>query len=120
MLLEGKAAVISGGASPRGIGLTTARLFAQHGATVEVAEIDPERAAALAGTAHAEVVDVRDGEQVRAWAADVLVSVVRSGVVIRAGSVAMLQRDSQMRRPATSAEQADSDARLDEGGIHGS
>ena len=32
MLLDGKAAVISGAASPRGIGRATARLFAGHGA----------------------------------------------------------------------------------------
>jgi len=33
-LLEGKFAIITGGASPRGIGKATARLLAEHGATV--------------------------------------------------------------------------------------
>ena len=40
MLLEGKVAVISGAASPRGIGLATARLFAQHGARVAILDLD--------------------------------------------------------------------------------
>ena len=39
--LEGKVAVITGAAS--GIGLATARLFARHGATVVVADLDDER-----------------------------------------------------------------------------
>jgi NAD(P)-dependent dehydrogenase (short-subunit alcohol dehydrogenase family) len=40
MLLAGKVAVISGAASPRGIGLATARLFAQHGARVAILDLD--------------------------------------------------------------------------------
>jgi NAD(P)-dependent dehydrogenase (short-subunit alcohol dehydrogenase family) len=39
MLLEGKVAVISGAASPRGIGLATARLFATHGARVAILDL---------------------------------------------------------------------------------
>ncbi|HYH70599.1 MAG TPA: SDR family NAD(P)-dependent oxidoreductase [Methyloceanibacter sp.] len=50
MLLEGKAAVISGGASPRGIGLTTARLFAQHGARVAILDLDASGAKAAAAS----------------------------------------------------------------------
>ena len=40
MLLAGKVAVISGAASPRGIGLATGRLFADHGARVAIADLD--------------------------------------------------------------------------------
>ena len=45
MLLDGKIAAISGGASRRGIGLATARLFAAHGARVAILDIDGEAAA---------------------------------------------------------------------------
>jgi NAD(P)-dependent dehydrogenase (short-subunit alcohol dehydrogenase family) len=40
MLLKGKVAAISGAASRRGIGLATARLFAGHGASVAILDLD--------------------------------------------------------------------------------
>jgi len=40
MILRGKTAVISGAAGKRGIGLATARLFAEHGARVAILDID--------------------------------------------------------------------------------
>lgn len=55
MLLGDKVAVISGAASHRGIGLATARLFAQHGASVAIFDIDEagaRRAAAELGPQH--------------------------------------------------------------------
>jgi NAD(P)-dependent dehydrogenase (short-subunit alcohol dehydrogenase family) len=55
MLLAGKVAVISGAASPRGIGLATARLFAAHGARVAILDLDETAAQAAAdglGTGH--------------------------------------------------------------------
>jgi NAD(P)-dependent dehydrogenase (short-subunit alcohol dehydrogenase family) len=70
-LLDAKVAVVTGGGD--GIGGAIARLFAQHGALVEIAEIDPERArrnaaaiAAAGGAARAHVVDVtRDADVAR-------------------------------------------------------
>lgn len=53
MLLDGKVAVISGAASPRGIGLATARLFAAHGARVAILDLHGfDEAAAGLGPGH--------------------------------------------------------------------
>ncbi len=53
MLLHGKVAVISGAASPRGIGLATARLFAAQGARVAILDLaGSEEAAAGLGPEH--------------------------------------------------------------------
>ncbi len=55
MLLAGKTAVISGAASPRGIGRATALLFAEHGARVSILDLDTagaEQAAKDLGAAH--------------------------------------------------------------------
>ncbi len=55
MLINGKTAVISGAASPRGIGFATARLFAQHGARVAILDLDEtgaQHAAAELGGGH--------------------------------------------------------------------
>jgi NAD(P)-dependent dehydrogenase (short-subunit alcohol dehydrogenase family) len=48
MLLDGKTAVISGAASVRGIGLASARLFAEHGARVAILDLDEKAARAAA------------------------------------------------------------------------
>src|SRR6266498_2285750 len=62
-LLDGKVAVVTGGGD--GIGGAISRLFAEHGALVEIGEIDPDRAerkraeiTAAGGTVRAHVVDV--------------------------------------------------------------
>ena len=56
MLLKGKIAIITGGASPRGLGLATARLFAEHGAKVIILDLDAnmssEAAKSLKGRGH--------------------------------------------------------------------
>jgi NAD(P)-dependent dehydrogenase (short-subunit alcohol dehydrogenase family) len=76
-LLADRVAVVTGGAA--GIGAATARLFAQHGALVIIADIDDESAqqtvdeiAASGGSALAVVTDVRDAEQVAGLARSVL------------------------------------------------
>ena len=66
MLLSGKTAVISGAASPRGIGLATAQLFAAHGARVAILDLDAGQsadAAAGIGRDHrGYACDVTDGD----------------------------------------------------------
>ncbi|WBU53084.1 SDR family NAD(P)-dependent oxidoreductase [Paracoccus sp. SCSIO 75233] len=47
-LLEGQFAVITGAASPRGLGKATAQLFAEHGATVAILDLNGDAAAAAA------------------------------------------------------------------------
>lgn len=59
MLLKGQIAVITGGASKRGLGLATARLFAEHGARVAILDLDllaaREAVASLKGRGHLAV-----------------------------------------------------------------
>ena len=76
-LLDGRIAVVTGGGD--GIGGAISRLFARHGASVEIAEIDAGRAsrtaddiASAGGTARAHVVDVTDPDGVDRLAAAVL------------------------------------------------
>lgn len=76
-LLAGKVAVVTGGGG--GIGAAAARLFAQHGARVVIADIDAglaervvDEIAAAGGSGLAAVTDVRDGVQVSALARTVL------------------------------------------------
>lgn len=61
----GRLAVITGGAS--GIGAEVARILAQRGAEVVIADLDEDRATSLAATidAQARPVDVRERSQVR-------------------------------------------------------
>ena len=71
-LLADRVAVVTGGGG--GIGAATARLFAQHGAQVVVAEVDAERGQAVAEEigGSAVAVDVREAEQVHSLAKSVL------------------------------------------------
>lgn len=63
-LLQGKVAVITGASRERGIGLATARLFAEHGARVALLDLsadDARAAAAALGPQHLGLAcDVRD------------------------------------------------------------
>ncbi len=77
MLLDGKIAVISGAASARGIGLATARLFAEHGARVAILDLDEAQASAAAssiGTGH------------RGYACDVVDKAACEAAVARVGA----------------------------------
>jgi NAD(P)-dependent dehydrogenase (short-subunit alcohol dehydrogenase family) len=69
MLLDGKVALISGAASARGIGLATARIFAEHGARIGILDLDEaasHQAAEDLGAAHRGFLcDVTDPEHCR-------------------------------------------------------
>jgi NAD(P)-dependent dehydrogenase (short-subunit alcohol dehydrogenase family) len=76
-LLEGKVAVVTGGGA--GIGGAVSRLFAQHGAHVEIAEVDEVAGqaavadiTAAGGSARSHTVDVTDVGEVARLAASVL------------------------------------------------
>ena len=86
-LLDGKVAVVTGGGD--GIGGAISRLFAEHGALVEIAEIDPERAErkraeieAGGGTVRAHVIDVTKQDDVVRLADTVLSAHGRIDVLI--------------------------------------
>ena len=49
-LLEGRSVIVTGGASPRGLGLATARLMAAHGARVMITDVDGAAAEAAAAS----------------------------------------------------------------------
>src|SRR5579862_5190481 len=75
--LDGKVSVVTGGGD--GIGAAISRLFAAHGALVEIAEIDPERAARIrqtiestGGTVRVHVTDVTRADDVERFAGSVL------------------------------------------------
>lgn len=87
-LLEGKVAVVTGGGAD-GIGGAIARLFAEHGALVEIADIDRERAereeasiTSAGGVVRAHVVDVTKEADVRALADTVLAQHGRVDVLV--------------------------------------
>ena len=76
-LLDGRVAVVTGAGA--GIGAAIAMLFAEHGARLELAEVDPDRAEqtrlaieAAGGSVRARVVDVTAAADVARLAAEVL------------------------------------------------
>ena len=87
MLLSGKTAVISGAASARGIGLCTARLFAEHGATVAILDLaegaSKDAAASLSGSGHIGLAcDVTDKAACQAAARTVLAGFGRVDILV--------------------------------------
>ena len=85
MLLAGRTAIISGAASPRGIGLATARLFARHGARVAILDRAPAagEVAASLGEGHLGiVVDVTDRAGCAAAVAEVIETFGRVDILI--------------------------------------
>lgn len=91
VLLSDKVAVISGAASARGIGLATARLFAEHGARIAILDIDAagaERAARELGEGHRGFgCDVADKASCERAAADVIAAFGQADILLNNAGV---------------------------------
>lgn len=86
-LLEGRTAVISGAASPRGIGRATAELFATHGARIAILDLDEAGsktvAAELPGEGHIGIrCDVSEADSCKSAAAAAIEAFGRVNVLI--------------------------------------
>lgn len=109
-LLQGRVAIVTGASRARGIGLATARLFAQHGARVALLDLDAAEAEAAARSIGADHVDhlghlgiacnVQDAaacqaavQQVLAWAGRIDVLVNNAGVTQRRGILEITAED---------------------------
>ncbi len=96
MLMKNLVAVVTGAASPQGIGFATARRFADEGARVALLDLD-EAAAAMAaaqvGTGHRGYgCDVRDDERCRAVVARILADFGRVDVLVNNAGVSQPHR----------------------------
>jgi 3-oxoacyl-[acyl-carrier protein] reductase len=92
--LEGRVAIITGAAS--GFGAGCARVFAEHGATVVVADVNGDGAKAVAaeitrdrGEARPEIVDVTRGEDVEALVAHTVDAYGRVDVMFNNAGIPM-------------------------------
>ncbi|EFE96872.1 SDR family NAD(P)-dependent oxidoreductase [Serratia odorifera] len=86
MLLKNKIAVITGGASVRGLGFATAKLFAEHGAKVVILDLDGEASKSAAqslGEGHLGLAaNVSDELQVQAAIEQVMAKYGRIDVLV--------------------------------------
>jgi NAD(P)-dependent dehydrogenase (short-subunit alcohol dehydrogenase family) len=97
MLLKNRTAIITGAASPRGIGLATAKLFAEHGARVLLLDLDAgaaeQAARGLQGTGHHGArCDVTDKSECEAAAALALTRFGHIDVLVNVAGITSPQR----------------------------
>ena len=94
--LEGQVAIVTGAASPRGIGWATAKRFADEGARVVVLDLDAgaaERAAMLLGPGHLGLAcDVRDEAVCQAAVGQVQGRFGRVDILVNNAGVSQSQR----------------------------
>lgn len=96
-LLEGRVAIVTGAASPRGLGLATAKLLAEHGARVLITDLDAraaqEAAQSLPGAGHAGGrCDVTNKAECDASAALALATFGRIDVLVNIAGITSPQR----------------------------
>jgi NAD(P)-dependent dehydrogenase (short-subunit alcohol dehydrogenase family) len=97
MLIKGQVAIITGGASKRGLGLATARLFAEHGARVAILDLDfataREAAASLKGRGHLALkCDVTSRKQCERAAERVMARFGRIDILVNNAGITSPQR----------------------------
>jgi NAD(P)-dependent dehydrogenase (short-subunit alcohol dehydrogenase family) len=101
MLLKGMIAAISGAASRRGIGLATAKLFAQHGAGVAILDLD----GAAAEEAATSLASVGPGQRHAGFACDVVdrasCETAAKAVLAGFGQVDILINNAGITQPVT-------------------
>ena len=97
MLLEDRTVLITGAASPRGLGLACAKLFAEHGAKVQISDVNAEAAAAavatLTGSGHLSIrCDVTQRADCDAAAAQALAAWGRIDILVNIAGITSPQR----------------------------
>jgi len=104
MLLEGKVAVVTGGAGANGLGFASAKMMAAHGATIVILDLagaDPAGAAARLGAKHVGLVaDVTNKASCDAAAAE---------IVKRLGRIDVLLNNAGVTQPAKTCDITDAD-----------
>ncbi len=97
MLLQDRTVVITGAASPRGLGLACAKLFAEHGARLQLLDLDAHAAgkavARLTGSGHiGGACDVTDKAQCEAAIAQAMQHFGRIDVLVNIAGITSPQR----------------------------
>lgn len=86
MLLESRCCIVTGAASPRGLGMATARMFAREGGKVAILDLDASQAKAAAaevGNQHIGIAcDVTDLDQCRSAIDEVLAAFGQIDVLV--------------------------------------
>ena len=104
MLLEGKVAVVTGGAGANGLGFASAKMMAAHGATIVILDLagaDPAGAAARLGAGHVGLVaDVTNKASCDGAAAE---------IVKRLGRIDVLLNNAGVTQPAKTCDITDAD-----------
>ncbi|GAB7216803.1 hypothetical protein OS42_34150 [Dickeya oryzae] len=102
MLLKDKIAIITGAASPRGLGFATAKLFAEQGASVVILDLDEKaskEAAAMLGTQHLGVAaNVSNEQQVNAAIEQVLGKYGRVDILVNNAGITQPIKTMDIKR----------------------